>query len=161
MTTFACSIGWNWKGQKNKVEGPSLCASLDGCCFVAAINSAAAMDECTACQDCQNNTHPCGSCCSDMPAAPVFDGEECNADIEQNLAWCACAVKDDNMVFDTLVRMLPAIGAFVCLGGISKVMFDIINRRMFRKQRERAAVFAAAQVELGFMLRDQQDDALL
>jgi hypothetical protein len=32
---------------------------------------------------------------------------------------------------------------------------------MFRKQRERAAVFAAAQVELGFMLRDQEDDAIL
>ena len=42
-----------------------------------------------------------------------------------------------------------------------KLFFDAVIRRMFRKQRERAAVFAAAQVELGFMLRDQEDDAIL
>lgn len=53
-----------------------------------------------------------------------------------------------------------SLGIFLCFGLLTKFTFDGFNRHMFRKQRERAAVFAAAQVELGFLLQDQEDDAI-
>ena len=149
-------------GNKNKDQGPSICNAIDGCCFVEAAVSASAIDDCIACADCFNNTHPCGSCCPDMPKAPVFEVDAtCNPDISPEVAWCACAVEEVNIAFRTTVILCSAIGFFACLGILIKFFFDGMTRRMFRKQRERAAVFAAAQIELGYMLRDQEDDAIL
>ena len=61
------------EGPEKEAEGPALCANLDGCCFIAARNSINAVDECKACSDCVNNTHPCGTCCSGLPEAPIFE----------------------------------------------------------------------------------------
>jgi hypothetical protein len=97
-----------------------------------------------------------------MPKAPVFEVDAtCNPDISPEVAWCACAVEEVNIAFRTTVILCSAIGFFACLGILIKFFFDGMTRRMFRKQRERAAVFAAAQIELGYMLRDQEDDAIL
>jgi hypothetical protein len=76
-----------------------------------------------------------------------------------DMAWCACVVeKAFDKIIKSLIYMGITIGVFgVGLGCITKVTFDGFDRRMYRKRRERAAVFAAAQVELGFMLRDQDD----
>ena len=160
----------------------------DGCCFIPAAESVAAVDERKACVSCQNGTLPCGTCCSNwtnLNAIPVSrrsarklsdyytkesgrrkggaqGGKEvqtCNPDISMDMAWCACVVeKAFDKIIKSLIYMGITIGVFgVGLGCITKVTFDGFDRRMYRKRRERAAVFAAAQVELGFMLRDQDD----
>jgi hypothetical protein len=117
-----CLLQWLEKeGSSNKEEGPSLCNGIDGCCFIPAVNSLNAIDECKACDDCQNNTHPCGSCCEDMPEAPAFEeGATCNPEIELDVAWCACVPEEDNTVFLTIVISTSTIGACVCVGLVSK-----------------------------------------
>ena len=42
-------------------------SSLIHCVCVCVCVSVSAMDECRACADCQNNTHPCGTCCRSLP----------------------------------------------------------------------------------------------
>ena len=76
-----------------------------------------------------------------------------------DMTWCACVVeKSFDKIIKSLIYMSITIGVFgVGLGCITTFTFDGFDRRMYRKRRESATVLAATQVELGFMLRDQDD----
>eukprot|EP00960_Hanusia_phi_P035665 751856-Hanusia_phi.AAC.1 len=76
--------------------------------------------------------------------------------------WCSCdfiaSLSPAPIISKSLLYAIIAIATFLGIGICTKLGFDTVERRLFRRQRERAAAFKAAQVELGFMLQTDEDD---
>ena len=76
--------------------------------------------------------------------------------------WCSCdfiaSLAPSPIISKPLLYSIISISTFIGIGILTKLGFDVVERRLFRRQRERAAAFKAAQVELGFMLQTDEED---